>query len=78
MKKKTLLEQAKSFTTRKREPDMEELEVVLAYLRGEITVRQAASVMHMAGAGNFTHRIASVLHWALAQKLITISLEKGK
>lgn len=71
---KTKLEQAKEMVSRTKTPDKEELEVILAYLKGEITVRQAASVMSIGSAGSLTHRVSSVLHWGLKEKHIKIEL----
>ena len=70
----TKLEIAKQTKSRVSEPDLEDLEVVLAYLRGEITVRQAASVMNLGSAGSMTHRVCTVMHWAVENKHIKIEL----
>lgn len=75
MKKKTLLEIAKGVSVgraRVLTPTEEELDVVVAYLKGEVTVRQACAVLGMLGPGSFTHRTTAVLHWGLENKLIKL------
>lgn len=69
----TLLQKAKKTSSTTKPIDKEELEVIIAYLNGEITVRQAVSVLKLRGVGNFSHRIGPVLRFGLINKLFAIT-----
>ena len=77
--KKSLLELAKEIKikpNRLRNSSKEEVELVLAHLNGEITIRQAAKALNVENPGNVSQLIPAILRYGLVNNLIDIVWKK--
>lgn len=63
-------------TTRTVPATKEEAELAVAYLRGEITIRQYAKAFDRSDAGFASHRISAVLRQAVQNGWLSIKLKK--
>ncbi len=72
----SLVEQAQAMgSLRTKTPySKEELELVIAFLEGDVSLRQYGTVMGLTNPGSATHRISALLKHAYTKKWITINV----
>jgi len=50
----------------------DELEVCIAYLEGQITIRQYAAAIDMKSPGQLTHRLSGLIRWGIQEGHVKI------
>jgi hypothetical protein len=56
-------------------PTRDELEVIIAYLKGEITIRAYAVALGIKNPGNASHRVGPVLRFGIEQGFLELKLK---